>query len=119
VRWIDGGDESMLNAQWIVAERNRIGATYFAGESVVNKYLYSQRSTFLGREAQVTTGLWENNALIKGGPFKSYTFYDPLSKRVFMIDIALHAPEKDKVPYLQRMDVIASSFRTIFDMEAE
>jgi len=118
VRWIDGGNEELLNAQWIVGERNRIGAQYYDGDEVVNQYLYSYRSSFLGRTAQVTTGLWENDAKIKGGPFKNYTFYDPLSRRVYMIDLAVHAPEKDKIPYLRRMDTMAETFITIFDKES-
>lgn len=119
VRWIDGGDMSMLRPEWIIKERNRIGAEYYGGDSVVNKYLFSRQAIFLDRNAQITTGLWENNGKIKGGPFKNYTFYDPISRRVYMIDLALYAPGKDKLPYLYRMDVIAKSFRTIFDMNME
>ncbi|MFO7891305.1 MAG: DUF4837 family protein [bacterium] len=119
VRWIEGGDMSMLRPEWVIRERNRIGAKYYGGDSVVNKYLYSREGEFLGREAQITRGLWENEPKVKGGPFKNYTFYDPLTRRVFMIDLAMYAPQKDKLPYLHRMDVIAKTFRTIFDREEE
>lgn len=115
VRWIEGGDMEMLRPGWIVRERNRIGAKYYGGDQVVNKYLYSREGEFLGRDAQITRGLWENEGKVKGGPFKNYTFYDPLSRRIFMIDLAMYAPQKDKLPYLHRMDVIAQTFRTIFD----
>jgi len=117
VRWIDGGDTTKLDSYWIVKERNRIGAKYYGGDRVSDKYLFSPRSEFLGRPAQITTGLWENDAKVAGGPFKNYTFYDALSKRVYMIDIAVFAPGEDKLPYLRRLDIIAHSFKTIFEME--
>ncbi len=119
VRWIEGGDLAMLRPEWIVRERNRIGAKFYGGDTVVNKYLFSKQGKFLGREAQITRGLWENNPKIKGGPFENYTFYDPLTRRVYMIDLAMYAPQKDKLPYLHRMEVIAETFRTIFDKEEE
>ncbi len=117
VRWIDGGDIDMLRPEWLVKERNRIGAKYYGGDRVVNKYLFSRQSEFLGREAQITRGLWENVSKVKGGPFMNYAFYDPLSRRVFIIDCAMYAPQKDKLPFLHRMEVIVKTFRTIFDKE--
>lgn len=117
VRWIDGGDISFLSAEWVVGERNRIGAEYYSGDRVSEYYLNSREGTFLGRPAQITTGLWENVALTRGGPFKNYTFYDSLSRRIYMVDVAVHAPERDKQPLMRRMDIIARTFRTVFDME--
>ena len=80
---------------------------------------FSQRTVFLGRQAQITTGLWENDQPAAGGPFKNWAFYDPYSQRVYMIDVAVHAPEQDKQPFLRRMEIIASTFRTIFDTKEE
>ncbi len=119
VRWIDGGNTSLLNQDWVVGERNRIGATYYGGDRVTDKYLFSYAGEFLGRKAQITTGLWENNEKMKGGPFMNYTFYDEYTKRVYMIDIAAFAPDRDKLPYLKRLDIIAHTFRTVFDMEVK
>jgi len=117
VRWIDGGDTTNLDSWWVIKERNRIGSQYYGGDRVAEKYLFSPRSTFLGRPAQVTTGLWENDAKVAGGPFRNYTFYDALSKRLYMIDIAVFAPGEDKLPYLRRLDIMAHTFKTIFEME--
>ncbi len=119
VRWIDGGDTTMLNTEWVVGERNRIGAEYYGADRIASQYFFSHRSTFLGREAQITTGLWENETKIAGGPFKNYTFYDPLQRRIYMVDIAVFAPGRDKVPFLRRLDIIANTFRTVFDLENE
>lgn len=119
VRWIAGGDTTLLDPYWVVGERNRIGAVYYGGDEVVTKYLYSQPTTFLGRKALITTGLWENDEKVAGGPFKNYTFYDPLSRRVYMIDVAVFAPDREKAPYLRRMDIMARTFRTVFEREEE
>jgi hypothetical protein len=117
VRWIEGGDSLMLTAPWVVAERNRIGALYYRGDKLSGDYLFSQSGTFLQRPAQITSGLWENDQENKGGPFKNYTFYDPNSQRIYMIDLAVHAPGRNKAPYMRRMEVIARSFTSIFDSQ--
>lgn len=117
IRWIDGGDSTLLTQEWVLRERNRIGSEYYGGDKIADKYLFSQRTTFLGREALITTGLWENDTKVAGGPFKNYTFFDPLSRRIYMIDTAVYAPGRDKVPFLRRMDIVAHTFKTVFDME--
>ena len=117
VRWVEGGDTTLLNSRWVIGERNRIGATYYGGDRVVSQYLFSHRATFLGRPAQITSGLWENDSKVAGGPFKNFTFYDPLSDRVYMVDVAVFAPGREKVPLLRRMEIMAHTFRTVFDVE--
>ncbi len=117
VRWIDNADTSLLNQDWVINERNRIGSTYYHNfkEQVSDQYLFSKKTTFLGRPAVITTGLWERIDDAAGGPFENYTFYDSPTGRLFMIDIALFVPGKDKMPYLRRMEVMVESFKTLFD----
>ena len=115
VRWIEGKDASRLNQDWVVGERNRIGAEYYGGDRLSGSYLFSQRTEFLGRPAQLTTGLWENEEKVAGGPFRNYTFIDEPTGHLYMIDIAVYAPGRDKYPYLRRLDIIAHTFRTLFD----
>jgi hypothetical protein len=115
VRWISGGDTTMLNQDWVIRERNRIGSIYLSGDKVGKNYLFSQQGTFLDRDAQITSGLWENDDKFQGGPFKNYTFYDPLSRRIYMIDVSVYEPEQDKIPFLRQLHIIARTFRTIFD----
>jgi len=118
VRWVDGGESSLLNQDWVVRERNRIGQSYYRdyAEKVSDKYLFSRETTFKGRPALITTGLWERIDDTAGGPFKNYTFYDAPTERVYMIDIGLFAPGKEKLPYLKRIEVMVETFRTRFDM---
>jgi hypothetical protein len=117
IHWIEKGDTLMLNTGWVVQERNRLEKSYMEGEEVSEHYLVSFRSKFLGRDAIVTTGLWEQKEKVVGGPFKNYTFYDSLSGRLYMIDLAVFAPEysDQKLPFLKRMDIMAHTFRTVYD----
>ena len=118
VRWLEDvqdADSLYMNTKWVVAERNRIGATYYGGDRVDHKHLFSFRSEFLQRPAQITTGIWKNDRMTKGGPFRSYTFFDQISNRLYMIDIAVCEPGNAKVPYLRRLDLIARTFHTFFE----
>lgn len=120
VRWIEDADTSGVFSQdWVVNERNRIGKVYYGNDRIADRYLFSYPSEFLGRPAQITTGLWENEEKVAGGPFKNYTFYDGISGRLYMLDIATWAPEYDKVPLMRRLDIIAHSFRTLFDQDVD
>lgn len=115
VRWIEDADSSNLNSDWIINERNRIGEKYYGNDQIVDKYLQFNQEDFKGRSAIVTSGLWENEEKVAGGPFKNYTFYDSFSKRMFMIDVAVYAPNQEKMPYLRRMEIIANTFKTLSD----
>lgn len=119
VRWIEDADTSYLNADWVLQERARLGQQYYGGDRVVDKYLFSHEGQFLGRTAQITQGLWENDSKVAGGPFKNFTFYDDVSKRIYMIDLALHAPNREKLPLLKRQEQVAKTFYTIFDKKKE
>ncbi len=115
VRWIENADTTLLNSDWVIDERNRIGRKYYGNDRTVDAYLESVREAFLGRPAIITTGLWENEEKVAGGPFRNFTFYDEFSKTLFMIDVAVYAPNQDKLPYLRRMEIMAHTFKTLAD----
>ena len=123
VRWIDDGDPDLIDKAWVVEERNRIGKTFYTDyqEQVVQnpRYLHQENGEFLGRQAIITQGLWERIDDTAGGPFRNYTFYDSGTERIYMIDVAVFAPGKEKLPYLRRVDIIAETFRTLFDKPFE
>ena len=119
VRWIEHGDTSLLNQKWVVEERNRIGRLYYSDDQIEPYYLSSERGEFLGRPALITRGLWGNEKKYAGGPFLNYTFYNQADQRVYMIDLAVYAPEYEKEPLLKRLDIIAHTFYTIYDQKEE
>lgn len=112
VRWIENADSAWVNPEWIISERNRLSRVYEDSTYVVDKYLNMKNGHFLGRRAMLTRGLWADDHPSCGGPFTNYTFYNPEDKRLYMIDVSVYAAGKDKLPYLQPLEVIAHTFVT-------
>ena len=75
-------------------------------------YLESSCGSFLDRPAVITTGLWVDDDIFIGGPFKNYTFYDSASRRIYMIDFAAFDPGKMKIHHMREMDAVAHTFLT-------
>jgi len=61
------------------------------------------------------SGVWESTLPLeaKGGPFRSYIFYDDKSDRTFHINTLIHNPGKKKALYIKQMELIAKSFKVI------
>jgi len=115
VRWVEKGDTSFLNPEWVVQERNRLGKVHYGGNIVEERYFFPHRTTFLGRPALITSGLWGDDDPVTGGPFKNYTFFDSRSRRIYMIDAAVFNAGKKKLSLLQHLEIIAHTFRTEYD----
>lgn len=116
VHWIENADTSMLNPDWIRQRRNDISKVFMEGQTVEDHFYKPLRTSFINKPAIITTGLWARNDIIIGGPFKNYTFYDEASKRIYMIDTFAYNPGKKKLPLLKRLDVIAHTFQTEFEL---
>ena len=65
---------------------------------------------FAGRPAVRLSGWWGNRALVGGGPFRSYCFFEPSQRRVYIIDVSLFAPGVGKVPLMRNLDAVAHTF---------
>jgi len=92
--------------------RDEICARFRGGDRVLPEDLRMEAVTFAGRPAHKLSGLWENEEREVGGPFRSYCFADSASARLFLIDLAMFAPEARKEPYLRQLDLIAQTFRS-------
>lgn len=63
-------------------------------------------------------GLWESKEEIKGGPFVAYGFYEPIKDRIYLLTGIIHAPHKEKIPYIRQMETIIRTFDTkLFEPE--
>jgi len=116
VHWVENADTSLLNANWIRQRRNDLTNAFLHGQTVEDHFYQFVETTFLNRPAIITSGLWARNDIIIGGPFKNYTFYDDVSKRLYMIDTFAFNPGKEKLPLLKRLDVIANTFQTEYEL---
>ena len=57
-------------------------------------------------------GIWETISLkeSKGGPFRSYLFYDSKNDRTYHLNYLIHYPGKNKSIYMRQMDIIVKTF---------
>jgi len=61
---------------------------------------------------QISTiqGLWFHKMDAKGGPFKSFAFFDSATNSWFFIDCQVFAPEREKMQFFREMETMASTF---------
>jgi len=79
-----------------------------------NDYQFQLRMMkFKGNNAWRGDGVWEtiDKQEAKGGPFRSYLFYDLKTHRTYHINILIHNPGNDKSIYLRQLDMIVKTFR--------
>ncbi len=93
--------------------RNRMARKYYQGDIVVDEDLSLETVPFNGYPAQKMTGLWQNDSLVVGGPFRLYALKDTLKNKRYFIDIAVMAPGELKKPYLDQLEVMAHTFRAV------
>jgi hypothetical protein len=58
------------------------------------------------------SGLWYHKKEAKGGPFITYSFYDPETDRTFVIDMILFQPVINSSTLLRQVEIMASTFTT-------
>ncbi|MBN2416460.1 DUF4837 family protein [bacterium] len=113
VHWVENGDTALINPRWMIETRNRLCDQYYDSTYVDRHFFQPKRTTFLGRTALVTRGLWADDRPTSGGPFVNYLFYDPGDRRLYMIDVFVFRPGQDKLPFLQPLEVLAHTFITV------
>jgi len=68
-----------------------------------------------GLNAFRADGLWETIDIkeAKGGPFRSYIFYDEKRDKTFHLNFLIHHPGNDKSIFMRQLDLIAKSFKAL------
>lgn len=116
----DVKDISFLDNDWINATRDSLLQEYFkAGRP--NVYVSTeyrrpvetqtfQKGRLLGYE---TLGTWHliNGAM--GGPFVNFTYYDPHTERLFMVEYQQFAPKiRKKLPFVRQFRAMGRTFES-------
>ncbi len=81
-----------------------------------NDYKFNLTKTkFLSYDAWFMEGIWEtiNELESKGGPFRSYLFYDKIKNKTYHINMLIFHPGNNKSLYMRQMDMIVKSFSLI------
>lgn len=118
VHWVDNADPATINEEWLLDTRDRFTQEFYQGD-LVNRnpeVLKFEEVEFANRPALMAEGLWENETEMVGGPFKSYSFYDEKSGRIYLLDCAVYFPGGAKIPFLLQLDIMAGTFKTINDI---
>lgn len=121
VYWIDNASPAYLNEDSVRTIRNKLTNKYYKTPDVssfVKDNCVNDEVTFDGRYSLVTQGLWENTKGMQG-PFINYTFFDVNTKRIYMVDGSINAPDYYKRNLIQQMDVILQSFKTKAELSKE
>lgn len=110
VYWTDGSPD-FVSEQFVLSRREELAGRYLDGDIIEwNRPVEAERVDFLGRSAVRVSGWWGNRALVGGGPFRSYCFFEPSQGRVYLVDGSLFAPGFDKMALMRNLDAIAHTF---------
>ena len=124
VHWIDNASPAFLNEDSVRTIRNKLTNKYYKTPDVSSfvkigkDNCINDEVTFDGRYSLITQGLWENTKGMQG-PFINYTFFDVNTKRIYMIDGSINAPDYYKRNLIQQMDVMLKSFKTKAELSQE
>ncbi len=109
--WETESNADSLGLDTLKQIRNRMARKYYQGDIVVDEDISLEKVDLSGFPAQKMIGLWQNDSLIVGGPFRLYTYKDAKQSKRYFIDIAVMAPGELKKPYLDQLEVMAHTFR--------
>jgi hypothetical protein len=116
VNWMDSASDSQLTTEWLKACRVRLGRWFIDPVVPIDDFDRFYVGDVNGRRALVYRGLWKTVSLQNafGGAFRTYGFYEPEQKRLYVIDQAVFFPEQsNKLVYLREMDVITQTFSVV------
>ena len=93
--------------------RNKMSKKYYEGDYIVKEETFVSNQMFQGEETLKITGIWRNDSVLVGGPFRTYLIPNEKEKSIYFLDIAVMAPSKDKKPLLDQLEVIANTFQFV------
>jgi hypothetical protein len=118
----DVKDISFIDSDWINATRDSLNEQYIKGsdnskyvttqynERIKRKFNSFQKGRYLGYETQ---GWWTMENAAMGGPFVNFTYYDPATSRLFMIEYSQFAPSvKKKLPFIRQFKAMGRTFES-------
>ncbi len=93
-----------------ISVRNKTIGPHYSGDRVVTDETRLDTVLFRGKQTPRMIGVWQNDSLMVGGPFRTFIVNKPDSNETYLIDISVTAPSKRKKPFLDQLRVIAGTF---------
>lgn len=125
VSWKDNATPDFLEEENIRNWRNEVTEKYYRTSDdkyhvEISDFGWNTREVnFNDRYAIMVQGLWRMTDNFMGGPFVSYTFYDEVHQRVYMVDGSIFAPSYEKRNLIHQIDVLLQSFRARHELSEE
>ncbi|MEQ9310427.1 MAG: DUF4837 family protein [Balneolaceae bacterium] len=116
----DVPDISFLDNDWVNTTRDSLMQVFIRG-SRDNNYVATEyrrpvetktfeKGRLLGYE---TLGTWQMINAAMGGPFVNFTYYDPATSRLFMIEYSQFAPSvRSKLPFVRQFRAMGRTFES-------
>lgn len=115
IHWVDTTGVIYIPEFWAIQKRDELSNKLFAGRVAIPESITRKRTELAGYHAVEFRGLWWHpDGIVGGGPMINYAFFDEYTDRIYMIDLAVYAPEfvGEKEPLIRQLEVIASTFTT-------
>ncbi len=119
--WTQDNVESFdfVDQEWINATRDSLMETYIRGEREESYVTTEYRRDIETREVQrddriqgyETLGTWRMTGDFMGGPFVNFTYYDPETERLFMIEYGQFAPNVTKRRFVRQFQSMGRTFQ--------
>lgn len=119
--WKDNVENAdFVNQEWINATRDSLMEHYLQGTRegsyITTEYRREVETRELDREDRLlgweTLGTWRMTGDFMGGPFVNFTYYDPESKRLFMVEYGQFAPRVTKRRFVQQFRAMGRTFQS-------
>ncbi len=111
--WKIKGDSSMMHFDRLADIRDRYTKKYYEGDYVIREDSYLTLGKMHGQKTYKMVGVWRNDSVMIGGPFRTYIIHHPADSSLYFVDIAVMGPRYKKKPYLDQLEVIAHTFRIL------
>jgi hypothetical protein len=94
-----------------IAIRNKIGALYYDHDYIQDDLTDFYWVSFHDLKTAKLDGIWQNDEKVMGGPFRCYLFWS--TGRLYAIDLNVFAPGEKKWRWIQQLEIICDTFRTV------
>ncbi len=125
-RWIwawwkeDVDHPDFINPDWINATRDSLMEILVQGERdgshVVTDYREPVETREISTDSRLTgfetMGIWRMTNDFMGGPFVHFTYYDPETRRLFMVEYAQFAPRVGKRRFIRQFQAMGRTFES-------
>ncbi|MEX2463092.1 MAG: DUF4837 family protein [Balneolaceae bacterium] len=118
--WEDDVDNiDFLDSEWINAHRDSLLHQYLRGEReesyITTEYRRPVITDEMVRSDHImgfeTLGTWMMTNDFMGGPFVNFTYYDPQTERLFMIEYGQFAPSVTKRTFVRQFRAMGRTFQ--------